>query len=210
MGDGQEMELVPVVVEGQACRLLEGVGREIEHRLGAERKMLLPARDQRLFEKAADRLAANETQMARPRGQREDALRDTACAATGSRAAGRLRRSRGGRLRAFAGACAPAGASTSTSGTNPPLASRSQPSSPQTHFWIAVSRPSGERRSARQRPRGQMRVIDSPSGVSTIWPWPARCSGASGASFEVIRWMSGCSSYGPVEFRERAMVTAWS
>ena len=34
----------------------------------------------------------------------------------------------------------------STAGTGPPPASRSQPSAPHTHFWIAVSRPSGERR----------------------------------------------------------------
>ena len=68
MCHGQEMELVPVIVERQAGGLLEGLGREIQFCLGAERKMLLPARHQRLLEEAADRFAADEAQIARPRG----------------------------------------------------------------------------------------------------------------------------------------------
>ena len=121
--------------------------------------MLLPARHQRLFEEAADRFAADKTQMAGPVGQREDALRKgRAQPLEIERQVGRIEVVAGlaGRLRRL---CA-AGASTSTSGTSVPLASRSQPSSPQTHFWIAVSRPSGERLSPGSGREAEMGVID--------------------------------------------------
>src|SRR5690606_2606379 len=76
MGDGQEMELVPVIVEGQAGSLLEGLRREIQLRLGPERKMLLPPRHQRLLEEAADRFAPDQSQETGTVGQRKDALRN--------------------------------------------------------------------------------------------------------------------------------------
>ena len=59
-GDGQEVELVPVVVVRQPGRLLECRRLKVDLGLGAQRKMLLAPCDQRLLEPAADGLAAEE------------------------------------------------------------------------------------------------------------------------------------------------------
>ena len=63
MGDGEEVELAAVVVGREPRGLLVGVGRE-GRGAGSRRGsgMLLPARDQRLLEPAADRLAAVQAQ----------------------------------------------------------------------------------------------------------------------------------------------------
>ena len=61
----QVVELGAVVVADQAGRLLEMRGLELHDRRRAEAMRLLPPRDERLREQAADGLAAEEAQMAR-------------------------------------------------------------------------------------------------------------------------------------------------
>ena len=88
-----------VVVADQPGHLLEVLAARTPRRRGAEAVRLLPPRDQRLAEQAADRLAAVQAQVAGPRGQAEQ-LVGQASAATESRSAARAskssRRRRGG------------------------------------------------------------------------------------------------------------------
>ncbi len=58
------VELVTVIVMRQPRHLLIGVGRELDHGLGAETVVFLAAGDQRLFEPGADAFARNQAQMA--------------------------------------------------------------------------------------------------------------------------------------------------
>ncbi len=69
------MELVAVIVVGQARHLLIGIRRKLHHRFGAETVMLLPAGDERLLEPGADAFAADQPQMAGAVREVEDALR---------------------------------------------------------------------------------------------------------------------------------------
>src|SRR5579863_2326697 len=73
--DRKAVELGAVVVGRQARGLLEGMRMEVEFGLGAIDEMLLPARDQRLLEPGADRLARVEAQPAGSGGEGKDALR---------------------------------------------------------------------------------------------------------------------------------------
>ena len=73
--DGERVELVAVVVGDEASALLKVLRREFELGFRPVGEMLLPARDERLFEPRAERLAAEEPQPARARIEREDALR---------------------------------------------------------------------------------------------------------------------------------------
>ncbi len=62
-GHADRMELVPVVVVGQAGDLLVGVGIELDDRLRPEAVVLLATRDERLFEPRADAFARDQPQV---------------------------------------------------------------------------------------------------------------------------------------------------
>src|SRR5687768_10842456 len=69
------VELAAVVVADQSCHPLEVLWLELDDRRCAEAVGLLAARDERLREHAADRLAAVEPQMARTHLQAEQVFR---------------------------------------------------------------------------------------------------------------------------------------
>ena len=137
------VELGAVVVADQPGHLLEVLGLELDDGRRAVAMRLLPPRDERLAEQAADRLAAEEAQMAGRAREAEELLRPRR--AQPLEVDGQLRtievsrRRRGGtdagqRRRGDVHAGCPA-----------PSMVRSQPSAPHVIGWIAVSRPSVQR-----------------------------------------------------------------
>ena len=62
-GDGEVVEVVAAVVVGEARELALVGRREVDGRLGVKREVCDAARDQRLLEPTADRLAAEEGQL---------------------------------------------------------------------------------------------------------------------------------------------------
>ena len=73
--DVEVVELGAVVVADQAGHLLEVFRFELHDRRRAEAMRLLPPRDERLREQAADGLAAVEAQVAGPRAEAEHLVR---------------------------------------------------------------------------------------------------------------------------------------
>ena len=73
--DVEVMKLRAVVVADEPGHLLKMFRLEFNDRGGAEAMRLLPARDERLPEQAADRFAAKEPQIAGARGEAENFLR---------------------------------------------------------------------------------------------------------------------------------------
>src|SRR6185436_17724412 len=72
--DVEVVELGAVVVADQAGHLLEMVRFALDDRRRAEAMRLLPPRDQRLLEEAADGLPTVEAQMSRPRPETEQVV----------------------------------------------------------------------------------------------------------------------------------------
>ena len=174
-----------VVVMREPRRLLEMRRRKRHCRLGAKAQ-IAPCRraHQRLLEPAADGFARAISCSAEPVIAKIRSGTGVPQPLEFRRQLSTVKVARDRRRAGLLSGSPDRGASTSKAGTRPPWASRSQPSSPQTHFWDPGL--AAERRAAgsRQRPAstdGYDRT--APSGVSTIWPWPVRCNGASSASF---------------------------
>src|SRR3974390_2060899 len=70
--DRQAMELLAIVISGEAGRLLKSPRLKFKFRFGAVDKMLLPSRDKGLVDPGADRFARKEAQPARARRKRKD------------------------------------------------------------------------------------------------------------------------------------------
>ncbi len=94
VADMEIMELGAVVISDQPRRLLEMLGREVHRARCRIAEILLAPRDQRLGEQAADRLAAEQAEMAGARGQAEDRDRARGCGAIAGRSGVRRRRNR--------------------------------------------------------------------------------------------------------------------
>lgn len=117
--NAERVELVAIVIMGDAGNLLIGFGRKIEPRFDAKSMMLLPTGNQRLLEPRTDAFAAKQTQMPCPLREAEDAVR------LGRTQPLKLRRQPGSvespqDLVRFGLLYRPFNAGTSTAGTTPP------------------------------------------------------------------------------------------
>ena len=170
---------------------------------------LLPPRDERLPERAADASRGRTGADARARGEAEELVRPRRSQPLESRAAtcGASKSSRTGA--AGNGWAGSPGRRRFERGIPSPSSVRSQPSSRPTIFWIAVSRPSVQRPRLAQRPAAQIDHVGLAVGrFDEIGVTGALQLRRPGGCARSGRGLSGCSSYGPVRFRERAIVTA--